>query len=430
MPRIIVERNIEVPMRDGCVLRADLFRPDTPEKLPVLLNRTPYNKAMPMVYGGTLDALRAAEAGYNVMVQDCRGRFASAGVWNCFTDEARDGYDTIEWAARQSWADGKVGTYGASYMGATQWLAATNAPPSLKAMAPSITASDYHDGWTYQGGAFALFFNVSWTMAALAPVRLLRERADNPAVAGELGAVMSSLDSMREKMNFMPLKEFPMFRAGAPFFFDWLAHPAYDAYWRALSIEEHHAAINVPALNIGGWYDIFQGGTIRNYTGMRSRGGSDAARNGQRLIVGPWNHAVPFQNLVGAVDFGYRASPLSVDIDGITLRFFDHWLKGKAGADAESPVRIFVMGTNQWRDEKEWPLPGTDFRRYYLHSRGRANSYVRRRRALDRCTSGRAARFVPLQSPRPRAYCRRWTVLLSRRAAGRCVRSASRRASR
>src|SRR5271170_1950207 len=110
MPRIIVERNIEVPMRDGCVLRADLFRPDTPEKLPVLLNRTPYNKAMPGVFTGTLDALRAAEAGYNVMVQDCRGRFASAGVWNCFTDEARDGYDTIEWAARQKWADGNVGT--------------------------------------------------------------------------------------------------------------------------------------------------------------------------------------------------------------------------------------------------------------------------------------------------------------------------------
>lgn len=165
-----------------------------------------------------------------------------------------------------------------------------------------------------------------------------------------------------------------MFRAGAPFFFDWLAHPAYDDYWRGLSIEERHAAINVPALNIGGWYDIFQGGTIRNYSGMRSRGGSDAARAGQRLILGPWNHGVPFQNLVGAVDFGFRSSPLSVDVDGTTLRFFDHWLKGKAGAEAEAPVRIFVMGINQWRDEKEWPLPGTDFRRYYLHSRGRANS--------------------------------------------------------
>ena len=426
MPRIIVERNIEVPMRDGCVLRADLFRPDTPEKLPVLLNRTPYNKAMPMVYGGTLDALRAAEAGYNVMVQDCRGRFASAGVWNCFTDEARDGYDTIEWAARQSWADGKVGTYGASYMGATQWLAATNTPPSLKAMAPSITASDYHDGWTYQGGAFALFFNVSWTMAALAPARLLRERADNPAVAGELGAVMSSIDSMREKMNFMPLKEFPMFRAGAPFFFDWLAHPAYDDYWRALSIEEHHAAINVPALNIGGWYDIFQGGTIRNYTGMRSRGGSDAARNGQRLIVGPWNHAVPFQNLVGAVDFGFRCEPAF-------RRYRRHHAalssttgsKAKRGADAHPPVRFPAMGINQWRDERERPLAGTDFRRYYLHSRGRANSMYG-----DGALSTDAPAVEPPYSslnnpPRPRADCRRWTVLLSRRAAGRCVRSSS-----
>ncbi len=374
MPRITVEKNIAVEMRDGCVLRADLFRPDTVDKLPVLLNRTPYNKQMPMVFTGTLDAIRAAEAGYNVLVQDCRGRFASEGVWNCFTVEARDGYDTIEWAAQQRWSDGKVGTYGASYMGATQWLAATEAPPSLKAMCPSITASDYHDGWTYQGGAFSLFFNVSWTMAALAPARLLREREGNPAVASELGAVMSSIDAMREKMKFVPLSKFPMFRAGAPYFFDWLAHPGYDEYWRALSIEEHHKKINVPALNIGGWYDVFQRGTLRNFAGMRAGGATAAARAGQRLIVGPWNHAVPFQNLVGAVDFGFRSGPVSVDIDGQQLRFFDRWLKGKDGAADESPVRIFVMGINQWRDEKEWPLQGTEFRRYYLHSRGRANS--------------------------------------------------------
>src|SRR5580700_6297760 len=292
MPRIIVERNIEVPMRDGCVLRADLFRPDTPDKLPVLLNRTPYNKAMPGVFTGTLDALRAAEAGYNVMVQDCRGRFASAGVWNCFTDEARDGYDTIEWAARQSWANGNVGTYGASYMGATQWLAATNTPPSLKAMAPSITASDYHDGWTYQGGAFSLFFNVSWTMGALAPARLLRERDQkgaDEALLKELGTTIGSIDRMREKMDYLPLRDFPMFRKGAPYFFDWLAHPGYDEYWKALSIEEHHNQITVPALNIGGWYDIFQGGTIRNYTGMRESGGTDTARRGPRLVLGPWH---------------------------------------------------------------------------------------------------------------------------------------------
>lgn len=372
MPKIIVEKNIEVPMRDGCVLRADLFRPDTPEKLPVLLNRTPYNKSMPMVFTGTLDAMRAAEAGYNVMVQDCRGRFASDGVWDCFTVEPRDGYDTIEWAARQPWANGKVGTYGASYMGATQWLAAKEAPPSLKAMVPSITASDYHDGWTYQGGAFSLFFNVSWTMAGLAPATLLRGRGD-AAFGAELSAVMSSIDAMREKMDFAPLSEFPMFKAGAPYFFDWLKHPGYDNYWRALSIEESHAKINVPTLNIGGWYDIFQRGTIRNYAGMRSRG-AGSGREGARLLIGPWSHAVPFQNLVGAVDFGFRSGPVSVDVDGMQLRFFDQWLKDKPGIGAESAVRLFVMGSNQWRDESEWPLKGTEWRRYYLHSRGRANS--------------------------------------------------------
>jgi len=372
MPRIVVEKNLEVPMRDGTILRADLYRPESPEKLPVLLNRTPYNKAMPMVFAMTLDAMRAAEAGYNVMVQDCRGRFASDGVWDCFNVEARDGYDTIEWAARQPWANGKVGTYGASYMGATQWLAATETPPSLKAMVPSITASDYHDGWTYQGGAFSLFFNVSWTMAALAPPTLLRERSKNPAAVEDLGRTMGAMNSMLEAMKHLPLREFPMFQVGAPYFFDWLKHPSYDSYWRKVCIEENHAKINVPALNIGGWYDIFQGGTLRNFLGMRAKGATDAARAGQRLLVGPWNHAVPFQNVVGNVDFGFQSGAISADVDGAQLKFFDQHLKG---INAPTPlVRIFVMGINEWRDEKEWPIPGTEFRRYYFHSRGRANS--------------------------------------------------------
>jgi uncharacterized protein len=374
MPRLIFERNLEVSMRDGCILRADLFRPDTSEKLPVLINRTPYNKTVPMVYGLVLDALRAAEAGYNVLIQDCRGRFASDGTFTCFVDEARDGYDTIEWAARQPWSNGKVGTYGASYMGVTQWLAATLAPPHLCAMAPTVTASNYHDGWTYQGGAFSLFFNVSWTMAALAPPRLMRERSGDAESAKELGAVIGGIDLMREHMNMLPLRDFPMFRRGAPYFFDWLAHPAYDQYWRALSIEENHARIHVPALNLGGWYDIFQGGTIRNFIGMRTRGASDIARSGQRLMMGPWNHAIPLTNLVGAVDFGLHSNAVSADLDGMVLRFFDRWLKGKGDGAGDSPVRLFVMGINRWRDEKEWPIPGTEFRSYYLHSRGRANS--------------------------------------------------------
>ena len=242
------------------------------QKLPVLLNRTPYDKSFPPITLNTLDVVRAAGAGYNVVVQDCRGLFASQGTFRCFVDEARDGYDTIEYLARQPFADGKVGTFGASYMGATQWLAATQRPPSLKAMVPSITASDYHDGWVYQGGAFELFFSVSWLMITLGLSRLMRERAANPKAAEELSALMGSIDVMRERMEFTPIGEFPLFRTGAPYFFDWLAHPYYDDYWRAICIEEQHDKIDVPALNVGGWHDIFMGGTLRNYLGMRARG--------------------------------------------------------------------------------------------------------------------------------------------------------------
>jgi putative CocE/NonD family hydrolase len=374
MARIIIEKDIEIPMRDGCVLKGDLYRPDSNEKLPVLLNRTPYDKKFPLISSLTLDSIRAAQRGYNVVFVDCRGRFASQGTFTCFVDEPRDGYDTIEWLARQPFADGKVGMFGASYMGATQWLAATQAPPSLKAMVPSITASDYHNGWTYQGGAFALYFNVSWTMISLGLARLMREREDNPAAGKELAIVMDSIDHMCDRMDFMPLREFPMFRAGAPYFFDWLEHPYYDDYWRKLCIEEYHDKIAVPTLNIGGWYDIFQGGTIRNHLGMRAHGASEAARS-SRLMLGPWSHGLPLQSLVGQVDMGFRSSPVSVDLDGMQLDFFDSWLKGKQnGAAGGAPVRIYVMGLNQWREEKEWPLPGTEWRRYYLHSRGRANS--------------------------------------------------------
>src|SRR5579863_2797695 len=220
--KVIFERDLEIQLRDGCVLKADLFRPDTPEKLPVLLNRTPYDKKFPQISFNTLDPLRAAQRGYNVVFVDCRGRYASPGTFNCFTDEQADGYDTIEQVARQPWADGKVGMFGASYMGATQWLAATQAPPSLKAMVPAITASDYHDNWTYQGGAFSLFFNVSWPMITIGLSRLMREREKSDAAAKELNLVMSSIDSMRARMDFLPLKEFELFRHGAPYFFDWL----------------------------------------------------------------------------------------------------------------------------------------------------------------------------------------------------------------
>ena len=371
--KVIFERDIEIPMRDGCVLKGDLFRPDTPEKLPVLLNRTPYDKKFPQISYNTLDPIRAAQRGYNVVFVDSRGRYASPGTFTCFVDDQPDGYDTVEGVARQPWADGKVGMFGASYMGTTQWLAATQTPPSLKAMVPSITASDYHDNWTYQGGAFSLFFNVSWLMTNLSLARLMREREDKEEARKELAATMGQIDTMRETVKALPLKEFPLFRTGAPYFFDWLEHPYYDSYWKKLCIEEYYSKIDVPTLNFGGWYDIFAGGTVRNYVGMRAK----APGNGRkaRLVMGPWYHNLPLTGLIGQADMGFRAGFVSIDFDGQQLSFFDHWLKGTAiGAGDDAPVRVYTIGANSWRDEKDWPIPGTEWRRYYLHSRGRANS--------------------------------------------------------
>ena len=371
--KILIEKDIPIPMRDGTVLKGDLYRPDGPERLPVLLNRTPYGKSGAMLRQA-MDSVRAALNGYNVLIQDCRGRYRSEGTWTCFMSELEDGYDTVEWAARQPWADGKVATWGSSYMGVTQWLAASQAPPSLKAMAPALTASDYHDGWTYQGGAFSLGFNFSWTMTALAPDCLMKARAHNPEASSELGRVMGGIDQMREGLEMLPLKELPVFRIGAPFFFDWLDHPAYDSYWRSIDIEAHHDRITVPAFNIGGWYDIFLRGTLRNFTGMQARGATADARDGQHLLIGPWAHGLPRANMAGDADFGYRSTPLSIDQDRILLNFFDRWLKGIHHSDEPAKVRLFVMGPNRWRDENEWPLGRTDWTRFYLHSRGRANS--------------------------------------------------------
>ncbi|HEY2104444.1 MAG TPA: CocE/NonD family hydrolase [Candidatus Binataceae bacterium] len=370
--KIVIEKDLPIPMRDGIVLKADLYRPDGPQRLPVLLNRTPYGKSGPMLRQA-MDPVRAALNDYNVLIQDCRGRYRSEGTWTCFMSELNDGYDTVEWAARQPWADGKVGTWGSSYMGVTQWLAASQAPPSLKAMAPALTASNYHDGWTYQGGAFALGFNLSWTMTALAPDRLMKARANNPEASSELGRVIGGIDQMRQILETIALKELPLFRIGAPFFFDWLDHPAYDSYWRDIDIGAHHDHITVPAFNIGGWYDIFLGGTLRNFTGMQSRGAAAQARDGQQLLVGPWSHGLPRANMAGDADFGYRSTPLSIDQDRMVLNFFDRWLKEIPPADT-ARVRLFVMGPNRWRDENEWPLARTDWQRFYLHSRGRANS--------------------------------------------------------
>jgi putative CocE/NonD family hydrolase len=353
---VIVERNVAAKMRDGVTLRADIYRPKADGKFPVLLVRTPYDKTSETNFG-----LKGAARGYVVIAQDVRGRFTSDGQFYTFKNESLDGYDTVEWAAALPYSNGKVGMYGGSYVGATQLLAAIAKPPHLAGICPTVTASNYHDGWTYQGGAFEQWFNESWS-TGLAENTMRRRVEESSALAGT---------------KTLPLADFvvlePPSAVGiAPYFKDWLAHPSFDAYWKQWSIEDHYSDIQVPVLSFAAWYDIFLGGSLKNYQRLKTEGGTDAAKHGQRLVVYVGGHAGdPSNRWVGGVDFGEK---LPIDQDEITLRWYDSIFKGVAnGVEKEKPVKIFVMGKNEWRDEDDWPLARAKNTRYYLHSAGGAN---------------------------------------------------------
>src|SRR5579883_2623125 len=243
---VVIEHNVPVRMRDGVTLRADIYRPDAPGKFPVLLERTPYNKANEIETG-----YLAARRGYVTVIEDCRGRYASEGEWYPFKHESQDGYDTVEWAASLPSSNGKVGMFGGSYVGATQMLTAIAHPPHLAGIFPVVTASNYHENWTYQGGAFTQWFDESWT-SGLAQDTLNRQ-------------VARSTDAMAA-IRALPLENYSLFPAPptlgnaglqklAPYFLDWLHHPNYDDYWKQWSIEADYSRIRVPAFHVGGWYD-------------------------------------------------------------------------------------------------------------------------------------------------------------------------------
>lgn len=336
-----------VRTRDGVRLIADVYRPQADGKFPVLLERTPYNRA-----GGAGEAVKMAAEGYVVILQDTRGRYDSQGEFYPFRFESQDGYDTVEWAARQPWCDGQVGMFGGSYVGATQMLAAISSPPHLKAIFPYVTASEYYEGWTYQGGALLQWFASSWSSGLVTDT--LRRKA------AELANPKAWIDALPiESYRMLAL---PPVSSLAPYFADWVAHERDDEYWRPWKISEHYAEMNSKSLHAGGWHDIFLKGTINNYMGMRR---SSPARADQRLMLGPWAHAATSpEGKIGDVTFGKAAV---LDMTGTTLRWFDYALKGRRNEYATgAPVRIFVMGENRWRDEQEFPLARTQYTNYYL----------------------------------------------------------------
>jgi putative CocE/NonD family hydrolase len=307
--------------------------------------------------------------GYVVILQDVRGRYTSEGEWYPFRHEQADGYDSVEWAAALPYSDGKVGMMGASYVGATQMLAAIARPPHLAGIAPNVTASNYHDNWTYQGGAFEQWFDQNWT-SQLAQNTLQRLIGENT------NALVGS--------PTLPLANYPVFNFGqlpadekltasiAPYYLDWLAHPDYDDYWKQWSIEEHFSNIAVPMLQVGGWYDIFNGGTLNNYMGVKAHGATEAARTQQHLLIEIGGHA-GFGRRIGDVDFGPHATENGYT--DVILDWYDFLFKNiRNEFTTDKPVKVFVMGVNEYRQEDDWPPPQAQRTKYFLHSGGKANS--------------------------------------------------------
>jgi putative CocE/NonD family hydrolase len=379
--QITVEFDVPVTMRDGVTLRANIYRPVGEGRWPVLLTRLPYGKDFPLG-SSALDPAQAARRGYVVIVQDTRGRFTSEGEWAPFRFEAEDGYDTVEWAAKLPYSDGNVGMYGASYFGFTQWSAATQQPPSLKAMVPYITWNDPLNGVLFRGGALELGIMASWQlmMGMDELARRYRNDADPRHLGEALYKLVQDFDALGTQGYWsLPLKDFSPIKRNnvAASFFDTIEHAMDRQYNDFMTILGKHERVTVPTFNIGGWYDIFLKDTIDNFNLMRHHGSTPAARQ-SKLLIGPWTHGNG-TNPIGDMNFGFASTlaliDLQIDFMSLQLRWFSQFLKGQeTGILNEAPIKLFVMGANVWRDEQEWPLTRAVETRYYLHSQGHANT--------------------------------------------------------
>ena len=357
---IRVDNRVPIRMRDGVTLYADVYRPVGEGRHPVIVSRTPYStERFPTAYEA---AVYFAQRGYVYVYQDVRGRHESDGRWEPFFDDEKDGYDTVEWSARQPWSDGKVAMQGGSYLGQNQWRAAQAAPPSLVTIFPMVASTSIYHDWITLNGGWRLSFNFGW-----GPVRQESRIMQNPGphtVAG-LRAIHYDhvqwhlpLDTMQQEVG-----------RNARFYDDWLAHPDYDDYWKPLNVEEVFEKVSIPVHTFGGWFDIFSQGTLRGYVGMSQKGATDRARRLSHIVIGPWGHG-PSQKF-GALDFGPTAN---VDALSLQLRWYDYFLKGMDnGLAGEPPVKLFVMGRNEWVYEREYPLARTEYRPLYFASGGHAN---------------------------------------------------------
>jgi uncharacterized protein len=364
----VLEKDVAIPMRDGVLLRADILRPSNQGRFPVLVYRTPYGKEFAL--GEYTTFKKAAERGYAVVVQDVRGRYASDGEFRPYQNEGHDGYDTIEWAARQPWSDGNIGTFGLSYPGAVQWLAAIESQPHLKAMVPAMTFSTPQN-FFYSHGLWDLSW-IEWIWDNIAPDVRVKKNLPGPRTYEEATAAWEKAGP--KMLGTVPLNQLEELRGIAPYYYDWLSHPPEDPWWDWCELRNKYARSHAAVLNLSAWYDDNYGpeGATTNFLGLlASRAAGADPRT--HLLLGPWVHGVQSteKSHSGERDFGPAAI---IDYDEVVLRWMDHYVRGlQNGVEKEAPVRYFVMGRNEWRDAPSWPPPAQPSS-YYLTSSKKSTS--------------------------------------------------------
>ncbi|MEI7024289.1 CocE/NonD family hydrolase [Paenibacillus sp. y28] len=338
---VLVERDVPCRLRDGIILYADVYRPEGPGPFPVLLMRQPYGKAIASTVSHAHPTWYA-NRGYLVIIQDVRGCGSSEGEFVPFVHEASDGYDAVEWAAALPYSSGRVGMYGFSYQGSTQWAAAAEKPPHLAAIAPAMCAADMYHGMFYPHGRFMLEEHLPWAF------QLAREAARKAGdTAAEHFCTLVRKKTPDDLLLQTPINgEHPILKAYFPTYEDWTQRPAGDAYWEHLNWLPRLTSNPVPALIIGGWYDVFLMGTLQSYDALiRELRPEDSLH--YRLIVGPWNH-IPWGRRAGGVDHGAEAHG---NIHLEQVRWFDYWLKQdpEVNLRAEPQVRYYELQSRCWR---------------------------------------------------------------------------------
>jgi hypothetical protein len=369
---IRIDRDVPIKMRDGVTTRADIYRPDDNEKHPAIVIRTPYNKLM-SGNNDFMSPVHAAFAGYAFVIQDLRGRFASDGVWGLGSSEGPDGYDTIETVAAEPWCDGNVGMSGGSYLGRNQWQAAIENPPHLKAIAPDIIGSG-PVGESRMAGPIDFESGISWFVAMAVDV-LERMRRQGKDVTKAQEMLDRARFNLTEVFEYLPVKDIPHFKFEG---LEGAFRRITDALPPECKTDEDlwwsYKKITVPCFQGGGWYDLATAGMFANFQNMREKGGSKIAREGQYIISGPWVHGSRLPAYAGALHFGPAAAAISTFTNERRIAFYDKYLRGIEGPRPNPPIRYFVMGLNRWRNAATWPLPNTEWQRFFLHSKGHAHT--------------------------------------------------------